>query len=129
MRNKTCIPNAPNLPNSSNDSGANLQILNTLALENTQTGHKTPGQEDLGLTAQAQLQRNVGRPELYKVLLRLGRGAGIPRGIPAQLTLVHSSPVMPHQVSIKSTLRHVIRLFSKITDERQLQLITVENES
>lgn len=60
MRNKTCIPNAPNLPSGPNYSGANTQILNATALENTQTGHKTPGQEDLGLPAQAQLQRNVG---------------------------------------------------------------------
>lgn len=37
--------------------------------------------------------------------------------VPAQLTPVRSSLQLAHRVSIKPTTRHVIRLFSKITDE------------
>jgi len=54
MGNETCIPNTLNLHRSLYHSGAKLQILNATALENIQTGHKSPGQGDPRPTAQAQ---------------------------------------------------------------------------
>lgn len=76
------------------------------------------GKETLHLHHKLSPRETVEVPEPSKALLRVGRGNGVPRRIPAWLTLVHSSLLTPHQVSIKSTVKHVIQLFSKITDVR-----------
>lgn len=116
--NRRRTPNTPDLPSTAVQNPKSLTLLHLrisrlvtkLQGEETQISRARSPQTYSTSSAQAKQGRSLSP-------LRWGRGDGVPRRIPAQLTPMHSSLLTLHQVSIKSTVRHVIQLFSKITDE------------